>query len=83
MMIDQPGDPGKPSTYKPRHNEANLYDAAWNAVAIAATHWQQSSAALSYTLSRGQLHGLTVLELCAASGLDEITVERMIEQADI
>jgi hypothetical protein len=81
-MIDQPGDPGKTSTYRPRHNEAELYDAAWNAVAIASTHWQQSTGALRYTLSRAQLHGLTTLEMCAASGLDEDSVLRMIDEAE-
>ena len=82
MMIDQPGSPGKPNTYRPRHNEVDIYDAAWNAVAVASTHWQQSTAALRYTLSRAQQHGLTTIELCAASGLDEDAVARMIAEAE-
>jgi hypothetical protein len=83
MMIDQPGDPVNPNTYRPRSNEGDLYDAAWNAVAIASTHWQQSTAALRNILARGQVYGLSTLELCTASGLDEDSVTRMIDEADV
>jgi hypothetical protein len=81
-MIDQSASPGNPSTYRPRHNEGEFYDAAWNAVAVASTHWQQSTAALRHILARGQQHGLSTLELCAASGLDEARVLRMIDEAE-
>ena len=83
MMIDQPGEPGNPTTYRPRHNEVEFYDEAWNAVAIASTHFQQSRAALCHILARGQQHGLTLLELGAASGLSHECVVRMIDEADV
>ena len=82
MMIDQAGDPVNPSTFRPRQSEGDLYDAAWNAVAVASTHWQESAGALRYMLSRAQMHGLTMYELCAASGLDEDSVARMIAEAE-
>jgi hypothetical protein len=82
MMIDQPGSPGNPSTYRPFPREGDLYDAAWNAVAIASTHWQQSTAALRNILARGHTHGLSLLELSAASGLDEARIMQMIDEAE-
>jgi hypothetical protein len=51
-------------------------------VAIASTHWQQSTAALRNILARGHTYGLSLLELSAASGLDEARVMQMIDEAE-
>jgi hypothetical protein len=50
--------------------DKDLRDAAWNAVAVASTHWQQSFAALCHVLCTAHGHGLTVDELVQASGID-------------
>lgn len=81
MMIDQPGSPGNPQMRKPRATEGDLYEAAWNAAAIASTHWQQSTAALASVLASAQDHGLSVVELSAATGLDHATVVRLTDAA--
>lgn len=74
LMIEPPPEPGK---------QGQITTAAWNAVAVASLQWQESTNALRYVLSCAQGHGLTVPDLCRASGLDEAFVGRLLAEADL
>lgn len=63
MSFPEPALPGNTPS-------SDIREAAWNAVAFASTHWQQSYAALCHTLSSAHGHGLTLDELVQASGMD-------------
>lgn len=63
MSVSQPAEPGNTPP-------SDIRDAAWNAVAIASTHWQQSYAALCHILASAHDKGLTVDQLVQASGMD-------------
>ncbi|MDP5182152.1 hypothetical protein QOZ88_05845 [Blastococcus sp. BMG 814] len=76
-----------PTTGHP-HDQA-VDDAAWNAVAVASiAHREAEDAAdrerhtFAHVLDRGRAHGMTVDDLCAASGLDERFITALLEQAD-
>lgn len=69
-----------------------LVDAAWNAVAVASIAHREAldtgdrdavdreQAALVHILDRARAHGLTSVDLCAASGLDEPYITALLEQ---
>lgn len=59
----------------------DIRTAANNAVAVASVAYQQEVIALSTVLACAAGHGLTVAELCHASGLDQAFVERLLEEA--
>jgi len=59
----------------------DIRDAAWNAVAVASVHWQQSVNALRSICSSARSHGLTDAEIALAGGLDESHVVWLIEDA--
>ena len=66
-----------------------LRDAAVNAVAVASLAHRQAldtadreQAALAHVLDRAHRHGLTVTDLAHASGLDEVFITRLLEEAD-
>jgi hypothetical protein len=63
MMNDQPESGNTPRD--------EVRDAAWNAVAVASVHWQQSVNALRSICSSARTHGLTDAEIALAGGLDE------------
>lgn len=58
-----------------------IRDAAYNAAAIATLAWHQETAALAHVLDRAHRHGLTVADLCHATGLDEPFVARLLAEA--
>lgn len=65
-----------------------LHDAAWNAVAVASVaHREALDAAdreqttFARTLATASTYGLTIDDLCAASGLDQTYVTELLEQA--
>lgn len=58
-----------------------VHTAAHNAVAVASVAYQQELMALAHVLSCAAGHGLTVTELCSASGLDEAFVQRLLREA--
>jgi hypothetical protein len=58
-----------------------IRDAAWNAVAVASIHWQQSVNALRSICSSARSHGLTEAEIALAGGLDESHVVWLLEDA--
>jgi hypothetical protein len=60
---------------------AAVTDAARNAVTIASLAYQREVAALSTVLSTACGHGLTVDDLCAASGLDTLFIRRLLAEA--
>lgn len=62
------------------HRDPAVTDAAWNAVAVASLAYHQAVTALSTILSTACGHGLTVADLCAASGLDAPFVERLLTE---
>lgn len=70
-MIEPPEDPGK---------QGQVTTAAWNAVAVASLQWQESTNALRYVLSCAYGHGLTIADLCRASGFDAEYVERLLAE---
>jgi hypothetical protein len=70
MITDRPGGS--------EEHPAAVTDAAWNAVAIASLAYQREVATLSTVLSTACGHGLTVDDLCAASGLDAPFVRRLL-----
>jgi hypothetical protein len=72
MISDQPG--GGES------RNAAVTDAAWTAVAVASLAYQREVATLSTVLSTACGHGLTVADLCAASGLDAAFIERLLAE---
>lgn len=55
--------------------------AANNAVAVASIAYQQEVIALTHVLACAHRHGLTVTELCDASGLDRAFIERLLGEA--
>jgi hypothetical protein len=71
MIADQPSG----SEERP----AAVTDAAWNAVAIASRAYQREVTTLSTVLSTACGHGLTVDDLCAASGLDASFIRRLLD----
>jgi hypothetical protein len=75
-MIDDP-----PPTGAPR--DPAVTAAAWNAVAVASLAYQREVWALSTILSTACGHGLSVADLCAASGLDRPFVERLLGEAGL
>ena len=48
-----------------------IRDAAWNAVAAASIHWQQSVNALRHIVYSAQRHGLAISDIALAGGIDE------------
>jgi hypothetical protein len=71
--------PHQPTTGNPSTDE--IRDAAWNAVAAASIHWQQSVNALRSICSSARSHGLTNAEIATAGGLDESHVVWLLEDA--
>ena len=49
----------------------DVRDAAWNAVAVASLAYREELDRLRYVLDLAASKGLTVADLCSASGLDE------------
>lgn len=49
----------------------DIRDAAWNAVAVASIHWQQSVNALRSVVSSAHRHGLPITDIALAGGIDE------------
>jgi hypothetical protein len=62
--------------------DRGVTDAAWNAVAIASIAYHQEVQALTRILDTGRRHGMTVADLCWASGLDAPFVERLLAEAN-
>lgn len=62
-------------------DEDPVHVEAFNAVAIASVAWQEQTSTLSYYLALAHSHGLTVPEICRASGLDQPFVTRLLEGA--
>ena len=60
---------------------SGVHEAAQNAVAVASLAYQEQVMALSRILSCAHGHGLAVDELVRASGLDEVFVLRLLEEA--
>lgn len=58
-----------------------IHDAAHNAVAVASLAYQQEVMTLGTVLACAACHGLTVDELCDASGLDEPLITRLLREA--
>jgi hypothetical protein len=56
----------------------DIRDAAWNAVATASIHWQQSVNALRHILVTAADHGLTMDELVVASGIQRSNIIRVL-----
>lgn len=61
----------------------DIRDAAWNAVAIASVHWQQSVNALRSVCSSARGHGIAVADIALAGGLDESHVVWLLEDGAI
>jgi hypothetical protein len=57
-----------------------VVDAAWNAVAVASLAYQHEVSILAHVLRTACGHGLTVADLCAASGLDAPFVRRLLAE---
>lgn len=57
----------------------DIRDAAWNAVATASIHWQQSVNALRSICLSARSHGLSVADIATAGGIDESHVVWLIE----
>jgi hypothetical protein len=70
MMTDRP-ESGNP----PRDE---IRDAAWNAVAAASIHWQQSVNALRHIFIVARDHGLSMDELVVASGVSRTHIMRIL-----
>ena len=61
--------------------DQEIHDQAFNAVAVASLAYQQEVMTLTHYLGCAHRHGLTVAELCQASGLDEPFVTRLLGEA--
>jgi hypothetical protein len=72
-MIDDPVSDATP-------DDPAVIAAAWNAVAVASLAYQREVWALSTVLCTACGHGLTVADLCAASGLDAPFVQRLLAE---
>jgi hypothetical protein len=71
-----------PADERGQSPERDVTDAAFNAVAVASIAYQQEVMALTRILTDARRHGLTVADLCSASGLDEPFVTRLLAEAD-
>lgn len=61
---------------------ADLRTHAYTAVAVASIAYQSEVATLTHVLACAhRRHGLTVAELCDASGLDEPFITRLLQEA--
>jgi hypothetical protein len=71
-----------PADERGQSPERDVRDAAWNAVAVASVAYQQEVMALTRILDCARSKGLTVADLCSASGLDEPFVTRLLAEAN-
>lgn len=65
-----------------------IHDAAWNAVAVASVAHREAldnadreQTTFARTLAAASTYGLTIDDLCAASGLDQTYVTDLLQQA--
>lgn len=82
--------PNQPHTPPPHDHQtpAGLADAAYNAVAVASIAHREAldaadreQATFATVLTCAHRHGLTLTDLCTASGLDEPSVTRLLGEA--
>jgi hypothetical protein len=62
--------------------KSDLHDAAWNAVVVASTHFQQSRRALAHILAAATIHGLRADDLVDASGLTADLIRALLAEAE-
>jgi hypothetical protein len=72
-----------PADERGQSPKRDVTDAAWNAVAVASIAYQQEVMALTRILDCARQKGLSVTDLCWASGLDEAFVNRLLGEAAI
>jgi hypothetical protein len=73
--------PHQPPDTGPLEPSDEIRDAAYNAVAVASLAHTQARLALGAILVCAHSKGLTVDQLCDASGLDETYVRRLLDEA--
>lgn len=64
----------------PRIPDQAIFDAAWNAVAIASVRLDEELSTFRYVVRLAHEKGLSVSDLCWASGLGEESIRRYLDE---